>query len=105
MGGCISLAGCEESRGEGAEFLLADAISRGGLSLAGGEAAGGVGIDAAEGGESPRQVRLLEEEEEADESEVFVDSWGDTQALAGEAQVQVWVMGDQGPSAWPAWRD
>ena len=53
----------------------------------------------------PRQVRLLEEEEEADEGEVFVDSWGDTQALAGEAQVQVLVMGDQGPSAWPAWHD
>ena len=53
----------------------------------------------------PRQVRLLEEEEEADESEVFVDAWGDTQVLAGEAQVQAWVMGDQGPSAWPAWRD
>ena len=50
----------------------------------------------------PRQVRLLEEEEE-DESTVAGDSWGDTQVLAGEAQVQVWVMGDQGPSAWPAW--
>ena len=50
-------------------------------------------------------MRPLEEEEEADEGEVFVDSWGDTQALAGEGQVQVWVMGDQGPSAWPAWRD
>ena len=48
---------------------------------------------------------LLEEEEEADESEVFVDSWGDNQALAREAQVQEWVMGDQGPSAWPDWRD
>ena len=43
----------------------------------------------------PRQVRLLEEEEEADEGEVFADSWGDTQALAGEARVQVWAMGDQ----------
>ena len=53
MGGCISLAGCEESRGEGAELRLADEISRGDLSLAGGEAAGGVGNDAAEGEESP----------------------------------------------------
>ena len=58
-----------------------------------------------EGERCPRQVQLLEEEEEADEGEVFVDSWGDTQALAGEAQVQVWVMGDQGPSTWTAWRD
>ena len=53
MGGCISLAGCEESREEGAEFLLADAISRVGLSLTGGEAAGGVGTDAVGGGEAP----------------------------------------------------
>ena len=50
-------------------------------------------------------MRLLEEEEEVDESEVAGDSWGDAQVLAGEAQAQVWVMGDQGPSAWPAWRD
>ena len=49
-------------------------------NLAGGEAAGGMGTDAVEGGELPRQVRLLEEEEEADEGEVFVDPWGDTQA-------------------------
>ena len=40
-----------------------------------------------------------------DESEVAGDSWGDTQVLAEEAQAQVWVMGDQGPSAWLAWRD
>ena len=53
VGGCISLAGCEESHGGGAEFLLADAISRGGLSLAGGEVAGGVGTDAVGGGELP----------------------------------------------------
>ena len=53
MGDCIPLAGCEESRREGAEFLLADTISRGGLSLAGGEAAGVVGTDDAEWGESP----------------------------------------------------
>ena len=68
MGGSISLAGCEESHGDGAEFLLADAISLVGLSLAGGKAAGGEGTDAVGGGEAPRQVRLLEEEEEADES-------------------------------------
>ena len=53
----------------------------------------------------PRQVRLLEEEEEMDESEVSINSGGDTQVLAGEAQVQALAMGDQGPSAWPAWRD
>ena len=48
-------------------------------------------------GESlPQQVWLLEEEEEADEGAVFANSWGDTQALAGEARVQVWAMGDQG---------
>ena len=44
----------------------------------------------------PQQVQLLEVEEEEDESKVFADSWGDTQVLAGEAQVQAWVMGDQG---------
>ena len=53
MGGCISLAGCVGSRGGGAEFLLADAIPRVGLSLAGGEATGGVGTDAVGGGEAP----------------------------------------------------
>ena len=37
----------------------------------------------------PRQLRLLEEEEEADEGEVFVDSWGGIPKLAGE--VQAWV--------------
>ena len=45
-------------------------------------------------------MRRLEEEDEVDESAVAGDSWGDTQVLAGEAQAQVWVMGDQGPSAW-----
>ena len=53
----------------------------------------------------PWSVRLLEEEEEVDESAAAGDSWGDTQVLAEEAQSQVWAMGDQGPSAWPAWRD
>ena len=53
MGGCISPVGCEESHGEDAVLRLADAISRGDFSLVGGEAAGGVGNDAAEGGESP----------------------------------------------------
>ena len=55
----------------------------------------------------PRQVWLLEEEEEeeADESEVSVDSWGDIQVLAREAQVQGLVMGGRGLSAWLAWRD
>ena len=89
--------GCEESREEDAELRLADAISRRNFSLAGGEAADGVGNDVAEGGESPPVLRLLEEEEEADEGAVFANSWGDTQALAGEARVQVWAMGDQGP--------
>ena len=37
----------------------------------------------------PRQVRLLEEEEEADEGEVFVGSRGGIQELVGE--VQAWV--------------
>ena len=46
-------------------------------------------------------MQLLEEEE--DESTVAGDSWGDTQVLAGKVQVQVWAMGDQGPSTWPAW--
>ena len=41
---------------------------------------------------------------EADEGEAFVNSWGDTQALAGEARVQVWAMGGQGLQAWQAWR-
>ena len=53
VGGCISPMGCEESRGEDAELRLADVISRGDCSLAGGEAAGGVGNDAVEGGGSP----------------------------------------------------
>ena len=53
MGGCISLAGCMGSRGVGAEFLLADEILRVGLSLVGGEVAGGVGTDAVGGGEAP----------------------------------------------------
>ena len=46
-------------------------------------------------------MRLLEEEE--DESTVAGDSSGDTQVLAREAQVQVWAMGDHGPSTWPTW--
>ena len=51
-------------------------------------------------------MRLLEEEGgEVDENAVAGDSWGDTQVLVGEAQAQVWAMGDQGPSTWPAWRD
>ena len=43
MGGC----------GGGAEFLLADAAPRVGLSLAGGGGAGGVGTDAVRGGGAP----------------------------------------------------
>ena len=46
----------------------------------------------------PWQVWLLEEEEEVEESEVSINSWGDTQVLAGEAQAQAWAMGDQGPT-------
>ena len=52
MGGFISFAGCVGNRRGGAEFLLADEISRVGLSLAGGEAEGGVVTDAVGGGEA-----------------------------------------------------
>ena len=82
-GGCISLAEGEE---RGAEFPLAEVASRVGCWLAGGEA---WVLMPLEEKKHPRQVRLLEEEEEADEGEVFVDSWGGISKLAGE--VQAWV--------------
>ena len=53
MGGCILLPGCVGGCGGGAEFLLADAAPRVGLSLVGGEGASGVGADAVGGGVPP----------------------------------------------------
>ena len=53
MGGCIPLPGCVGGCGGGAEFLLADAAPRVGLSLTGGGGAGAVGTDAGGGGEVP----------------------------------------------------
>ena len=79
----------EERRGEGAELSLAEGIAQAGRSLAGGEAVGGAGPVVVAGGEVPRQVRLIEEEEEAEENEVFGGSWGGIQELVGEAQA--WV--------------
>ena len=97
MGGCISPVGCEESRGDGAKLRLGTRY-RGETSHSREVRRQAAWVMMLRKGESrPRQVRLLEEEEEeADEGEVFANSWVDTQALAGEARVQVWAMGDQG---------
>ena len=50
----------------------------------------------------PRQVRLLEEEEEVDDGEVPNIPWGDNPAAEEKVQALVWVSGGQALQAWPA---
>ena len=43
----------------------------------------------------PRQVRLLEEEDEVDEGEVPNIPWGDIPTAEEKVQAMVWVSGGQ----------
>ena len=52
----------------------------------------------------PRQVRLLEEEEEVDEGEVPNIPWGDIPSAEEKVQALVSVSGGQALQAWPALR-
>ena len=52
----------------------------------------------------PRQVRLLEEEEEVDKSEVPNIPWGDIQASDGKVRALVWVSGGQALQVCQVWR-
>ena len=55
-----------------------------------------------EGESYPRQVQLLEEEEEVDEGEVPNIPWGDIQAADEKVRALVWASGGQALQVWPA---
>ena len=57
-----------------------------------------------EGESYPRQVRLLEEEEEVDDGEVLNIPWADTQAADEKVRALVLVSGGQALQVWPALR-